>query len=97
MAQGDFVWGHRDATGWPFSLTYPNGQVTSYSYLGRTLDQRLQHIKHQQTASRSVLSQLARVQPSRTRTSQAPSSHPRGHDGSAHPIEKAHSGERTYN
>jgi RHS repeat-associated protein len=55
---GSFTWTFLNTTGRPQTVTYPNGQVTTYSYLGNLADQRLQEIKHQQTAGGSVLSQF---------------------------------------
>jgi RHS repeat-associated protein len=54
---GTFAWTYLNATGQPQTVTYPNGQVTTYSYLDNAGDQRLQEIKHQ-TSGGSVLAQF---------------------------------------
>ncbi len=55
---GSFGWAYVNATGRPQTITYPNNQVTTYSYFNNAGDQRLQQIKHQQTAGGAVLSQF---------------------------------------
>jgi YD repeat-containing protein len=55
---GNFLWTYVNTTGRPQTVTYPNGQTTTYSYFGNLGDQRLQEIEHQQTAAGTVLSQF---------------------------------------
>jgi RHS repeat-associated protein len=55
---GTFNWTYLNNTGRPLSVTYPNNQVTTYSYFNNVGDQRLQEIKHQQVANGTVLSQF---------------------------------------
>ncbi len=55
---GTFNWAYVNTTNRPQTATYPNGQVTTYSYFGNVSDERLQEIKHQQTGGGAVLSQF---------------------------------------
>jgi RHS repeat-associated protein len=55
---GSFRWTYVNTTGRPQTVTYPNAQTTTYSYFGNVGDQRLQQIKHQQTAGGTALSQF---------------------------------------
>ena len=55
---GSFAWTYLNTTGRPQTVTYPNGQVTTYSYFNNVGDKRLQQIKHQQTSGGTVLSQF---------------------------------------
>ncbi len=55
---GTFNWTYVNTTGRPQTVTYPNGQVTTYSYFNNVGDQHLQEIKHQQTSGGTVLSQF---------------------------------------
>jgi RHS repeat-associated protein len=55
---GSFAWAYVNTTTRPQTATYPNGQVTAYSYFNTVGDHRLQQIKHQQTGGGAVLSQF---------------------------------------
>ena len=52
-ALGTFGYGYAGATGRITSISYPNGQTATYTYLGNTGDRRLQEIRNE--ASGSVL------------------------------------------
>lgn len=54
---GAFTWGYDGITSRPLSLDYPNGQATSYAYLGGTENRRLQQIQHRAPGG-AVLSQF---------------------------------------
>ena len=47
---GTFTYGHAGTTSRLTSVTYPNGQTSSYSYFGNSGDRRLQTIHHQTSA-----------------------------------------------
>jgi len=55
---GNFLWTYVNTSGRPQTVTYPNNQVTSYTYFANLGDQRLQQIKHQQTSGGTILSQF---------------------------------------
>jgi RHS repeat-associated protein len=55
---GSFSWTFVNTTDRPQTLTYPNGQVTNYTYFDNVGDQRLREIKHQQMTGGTVLSQF---------------------------------------
>ena len=55
---GVFNWTYVNTTGRAQTVTYPNGQATTYTYFNNLGDQRLQEIKHQQTSGGTVLSQF---------------------------------------
>ncbi len=55
---GTFNWTYVNTTGRPQTVTYPNGQITTYSYFNNVGDQRLQEIKHQQASGGAILSQF---------------------------------------
>jgi RHS repeat-associated protein len=54
---GTFTYGYDGVTARLASVTYPNGQTSSYNYLGNTGDRRLQTIHHQKP-DRSTLSKF---------------------------------------
>lgn len=54
-ALGTFAYGYHGATNRLASVLYPNGQTSTYAYLGNTMDHRLQTIHHKR-ADTSTLS-----------------------------------------
>jgi RHS repeat-associated protein len=55
---GTFAYTYVGTTGRLQALTYPNGQVSSYTYLPNSGDQRLQEIHHKTSASGTTLSKF---------------------------------------
>src|SRR5262249_2955132 len=55
---GTFAWAYDGATSRVAQLTYPNGQTSTYTYLGNVGDHRLQEIHHRAVAG-ATLSRFA--------------------------------------
>jgi hypothetical protein len=55
---GTFTWTYVGTTGRPATVTYPNGQKTTYSYYGNLGDHRLQQISHDKATAGPALSQF---------------------------------------